>query len=154
MERLYKTIGRFYSQSFKRKWYVLWELWAFENFVPDLVFWSYLLCLDLQLWDLIDHIGIYVWEKFHVIWICIKRDSSIWSFSLSFEVNFFLKWYLFVVITNRAEILRKYRRHISYVCPKISRILELLRASCKSFCVQVPVWGDFKEVVRSLTLWS
>ncbi len=29
--------------------------------------------------------------------------------------------------------------------PKISRSLEFLRVSCKSFCVQVPVWGDFKE---------
>ncbi len=27
----------------------------------------------------------------------------------------------------------------------ISMSLESLRASCKSFCVQVPVWGDFKE---------
>jgi hypothetical protein len=50
-----------------------------------------------------------------------------------------------VVITNRVEILNRDRRHISYVFPKISRSLELLRASCKSFCVQVPVWGDFKE---------
>jgi hypothetical protein len=59
-----------------------------------------------------------------------------------------------VVIINRAEILNRYRRHISYVSPKISRILELLRAICKSFCVQVPVWGDFTEVARSLTFWS
>jgi hypothetical protein len=59
-----------------------------------------------------------------------------------------------VVIINRAKILNRYRKHISYVCPKISRILELQRVSCKSFCVQVPVWGDFKEVARSLTLWS
>jgi hypothetical protein len=50
--------------------------------------------------------------------------------------------------------LSRYRRHISYVSPKISRILELLRVSCKSFCVQVPIWGDFKEVTRSLILWS
>jgi hypothetical protein len=57
-----------------------------------------------------------------------------------------------VVIINRAEILNKYRRHISYVSLKISRILELLKASCKSFCVHVPVWGDFKEVTRSLIL--
>jgi hypothetical protein len=59
-----------------------------------------------------------------------------------------------VIIINRAEILRRYKRHICYVSPKISRILELLRASCKPFCVQVPVWGDFKEVARSLILWS
>jgi hypothetical protein len=50
--------------------------------------------------------------------------------------------------------LSRYKKHISYVSPKISKILELLRASCKSFCVQVPVWGDFKEVTRSLILWS
>ncbi len=126
----------------------LYQIWFFGHisFV-----WAF---LDLQLWDLIDHIGIYVWEKFHVIWICIERDSSIWSFSLSFEANFFWKWYLFVVIINRAEILSRYRRHICYVSPKISRTLELLRASCKSFCVQVPVWGDFKEVARSPVLWS
>jgi hypothetical protein len=50
-----------------------------------------------------------------------------------------------VVVTNRAKILNRDRRHISYVSFKISRSLELLRASCKSFCVQAPVWGDFKE---------
>ncbi len=50
-----------------------------------------------------------------------------------------------MVVTNRAEILNKDRRHICYVSLKISRSLELLKASCKSFCVQVPVWGDFKE---------
>jgi len=55
-----------------------------------------------------------------------------------------------VVIINRAKILSRYRKHISYVFPKISRSLELLRASCKSFCVQVPIWGDFKEVAKSL----
>jgi hypothetical protein len=59
-----------------------------------------------------------------------------------------------VVIINRAEILSRYIRHISYVSPKISRILELLKANCKSFCVQVPVWGDFNEVTRSLIFWS
>jgi hypothetical protein len=109
---------------------------------------------DLQLWDLIGHKVICMWEKFHVIWICIERDPSIESFSLNFEVNFFLKWYLFVVIINRAEILRRYRRHISNVFPKISRILKLMKTGCKSFCVQVPVWGDFKEVTRSFILWS
>ncbi len=126
----------------------LYRIWFFGHISFVWVF------LDLQLWDLIDHIGIYVWEKFHVIWIYIERDSSIWSFSLSFEVSFFWKWYLFVVIINRAEILNIYRKHICYVSPKISRILELLRASCKSFCVQVAVWDDFKEVARSLILWS
>jgi len=33
--------------------------------------------LDLQFWDHIDHKGIYMWEKFNVIWICIERDPSI-----------------------------------------------------------------------------
>jgi hypothetical protein len=51
-------------------------------------------------------------------------------------------------------MLSRYRRHISYVSAKISRSLELLWVSCKSFCVQVPVWGDFKQVARSLILWS
>jgi hypothetical protein len=55
-----------------------------------------------------------------------------------------------MVIINRDEILNIYRRNICYVSPKISRSLKLLRASCKSFCVQVLVWGDFKEVARSL----
>ncbi len=50
-----------------------------------------------------------------------------------------------MVVTNGVEILNKNRRHISYVSLKISRSLELLRVSCKSFCVQVPIWGDFKE---------
>jgi hypothetical protein len=126
----------------------LCQIWFFGHisFV-----WAF---LDLQLWDLIDHIGIYVWQKFHVIWIYIERDPSIWSFSFGFEVSFFWKWYLFVVIINRAKILIRYRRHISYVSPKISRSLELLRVNFKPFCVQVPVWGDFKEVARSLILWS
>jgi hypothetical protein len=43
----------------------------------------------------------------------------------------------FVVNINRAKILNKYRRHIFNVSPKILRILELLKASCKPFCVQV-----------------
>jgi predicted metal-dependent RNase len=54
-----------------------------------------------------------------------------------------------VVVINRAEILCRYRKHISNVSLKISRSLELLRVSYKSFCVQVPVLGDFKEVGRS-----
>jgi hypothetical protein len=40
------------------------------------------------------------------------------------------------------------------VSPKISKILEVLKASCKSFCFQVLVWGDFKEVARSFILRS
>jgi hypothetical protein len=51
-----------------------------------------------------------------------------------------------VVIINRAENLSRYRRHICHVSPKISRSLKLQRANCKSFCVQVPIWGDFKKV--------
>ncbi len=50
-----------------------------------------------------------------------------------------------MVVTNRAKILNIDRKHIFYVSLKISRSLELLRVSCKSFCVQVPIWGDFKE---------
>ncbi len=50
-----------------------------------------------------------------------------------------------MVVTNRVEILNSDKRHIFYVSLKISRSLELLRASCKSFCVQVLVWGDFEE---------
>ncbi len=128
-----------------------WKLYARSGF---LVISPLFKLLGLQLCDLIDHIEIYVWEKFHVIWICIERDPSIWSFSFSFEVSFFWKWYLFVVIINRAEILSRCSRHIFYVSPKTSRILKFLRASCKSFCVQVPIWGDFKKVARSFTLWS
>ncbi len=126
----------------------LCQIWFFGHisFV-----WAF---LDLQLCDLIDHIGIYVWEKFQVIWIGIEGDPSIWSFSLSFEVSFFWKWYLFVVIINKVEILSEYRRHIFYVSPKISRSLELLKVSFKPFCVQVPVWGDFKEVAKSFILWN
>ncbi len=127
---------------------ILCQIWFFGHISFVWIF------LDLQLWDLIDHKGLYMWEKFQVIWICIERDPSIWSFNLNFEVNFFWKWYLFVVIINRAEMLSRYRRHISYVSAKISRSLELLWVSCKSFCVQVPVWGDFKQVARSLILWS
>ncbi len=36
-------------------------------------------------------------------------------------------------------------KDIFYVSLKISRSLELVRASCMSYCVQVPIWGDFKE---------
>ncbi len=143
--------------NFQKKRICFVSVMSFWKLCARFVFWSYLLCLSFfgfAAWDLIDHIRIYVWDKFHVIWICIERDPSIWSFSLSFEVSFFWKWYLFIVIINRAEILSRYKKHISYVSPKISKILELLRASCKSFCVQVPVWGDFKEVTRSLILWS
>ncbi len=50
-----------------------------------------------------------------------------------------------MVIINRAQILNRYKRHIFYVSFKISRSLKFLSASCKSFCVHVPVWGDFKE---------
>jgi hypothetical protein len=126
----------------------LYQIWFFGHisFV-----WAF---LDLQLFYLIDHKGFYMWEKFQVIWICIERDPSILSFSLSFEVNFFWKWLLFVVVINRPEILKRYRKHISNVSLKISRILKLLIARPKSFCVHVPVWGDFKEVARSFILWS
>jgi hypothetical protein len=34
-------------ENYKRKGYVLWELWTFENFVLDLVFWSYFLYLRI-----------------------------------------------------------------------------------------------------------
>ncbi len=58
----------------------------------DLVFWSYLLCLHFFGYalfrDRIDHKGIYMWEKFHVIWICIERDpmsqphfGQVWGWS-------------------------------------------------------------------------
>jgi hypothetical protein len=33
--------------------------------------------LDLQLCYFIDHKGLYMLEKFQVIWICIEKDSSI-----------------------------------------------------------------------------
>ncbi len=42
-----KIIRCLYFQISKRKGYVLWELWAFEDFVSDLVFWSYLLYLSI-----------------------------------------------------------------------------------------------------------
>jgi hypothetical protein len=50
---------------------ILCQIWFFGHisFV-----WAF---LDLQLWDLIYHKGLYMWEKFQVIWICIKRYSSI-----------------------------------------------------------------------------
>ncbi len=50
---------------------ILCQIWVFGHisFV-----WAF---LDLQLWDLIDHEGLYMWQKFQVIWICIERDSSI-----------------------------------------------------------------------------
>ncbi len=73
----YKTL---LFSKFQRKGCVLWELWIFEDYVSNLVFghisfvWAF---LDLQLWDLIDHKGLYMWEKIKVIWICIERDSSI-----------------------------------------------------------------------------
>jgi hypothetical protein len=34
-------------ENYKRKGYVLWELWTFEDFVLDLVFWSYFLYLSI-----------------------------------------------------------------------------------------------------------
>jgi hypothetical protein len=66
-----------------------------------------------------------------------KVSASILK-SISFETNNYL-WSSSI-------------KHIFNVFPKISRILELLRASCKSFCVHVPIWNDFKEVARSLIL--
>jgi hypothetical protein len=73
----YKTL---LSQNSKRKRYVLWELWVLKSLCQIWFFghisfdWAF---LDLQLWDLIDHKRPYMWEKFHVIWICIQRDPSI-----------------------------------------------------------------------------
>jgi hypothetical protein len=50
---LIMAIRHFYSQIFKRKWYGLWKLWAFENSVLDMVFWSYFLCLSFfEFWVL------------------------------------------------------------------------------------------------------
>jgi hypothetical protein len=65
---------------------ILCQIWFFGNisFV-----WAF---LDLQLWDLIDHKGFYMWEKFQVIWIGIEGDPIISSFSLNFEVSFFWEW--------------------------------------------------------------
>jgi hypothetical protein len=58
--------------------------------------------------------------------VSFENDNSLWSSPI--ELKFWI------------EI-----KDIYLMCLKISRSLELLRPSCKSFCVQVPVWGDFKE---------
>ncbi len=42
-----------------------------------------------------------------------------------------------MIIINKVEILSIYERHIFNVSPKISRGLELLKGSCKLFCVRV-----------------
>jgi hypothetical protein len=33
--------------NFQKKRICLWKLWTFEDFVSDLVFWSYLFCLNI-----------------------------------------------------------------------------------------------------------
>ncbi len=81
-----------------------------------------------------------MWEKFHVIWICIERDPSIWSFSLSFEVSFFWKRYLFVVIINKAEILREGTRHS---CSCFTKILERSEVICEQCSFAKLLWQKF-----------
>jgi len=49
----------------------LCQIWFFGHIF---FVWAF---LDLQFWDRIDHKGIYMWEKFHIIWIYIERNPSI-----------------------------------------------------------------------------
>ncbi len=52
-----------------------WKFCVRSGFFGHISFlWAF---LDLQLWDLINHKGLYMWGKFQVIWIRIERDSSI-----------------------------------------------------------------------------
>ncbi len=52
-----------------------WKLCVRFGFFGHISFvWAF---LDLQLWDLIDHKGFYMWEKFQVICISIERDPRI-----------------------------------------------------------------------------
>jgi len=89
---------------------LLWELGAFENFVSDLIFWSYLLCLSffgsVTLWSYRSYRNICVREiSCHLDFYC-ERSKHL-KFQSHFEISFFWKWYLFVVIINRAEILSR-----------------------------------------------
>ncbi|CAK9238608.1 unnamed protein product, partial [Sphagnum troendelagicum] len=49
------------------------------------------------------------------------------------QVVYIITMYLWYIIVVCGLWGPGYRKHICYVSPKISRILELLRASCKSF---------------------
>ncbi len=76
--RSYKTL-QFSNFQKKRICFVrvinFWRLCARSDFLVISLF--FIAFFDLQLWDLIDHKIIYMWQKFHVIWICIEKDPNI-----------------------------------------------------------------------------
>ncbi len=123
----------------------LCQIWFFNHisFV-----WAF---LDMYLWDLIKY---FICEKNFMSFGYVLREiqvSKVLTLVLklvSFESDNSL-WSSSIKLKNLIDIKNTFN-----VSPKISKILEVLKASCKSFCFQVLVWGDFKEVARSFILWS
>ncbi len=123
----------------------LCQIWFFNHisFV-----WAF---LDMYLWDLIKY---FICEKNFMSFGYVLREiqvSKVLTLVLklvSFESDNSL-WSSSIKLKNLIDIKNTFN-----VSPKISKILEVLKASCKSFCFQVLVWGDFKEVARSFILRS
>lgn len=90
-----------FSESYKVL-KILIQSWFVEHFVFT---WTF---LNLQLCGLINNKRIHLWKKIQVIWMCIERNMTIWNFNFRLKVSFFWKWYVFMVIVNRVETLKRH----------------------------------------------